>query len=99
MGLVAKILGVDNQPKGYYEMHKTYYQPAPEVERLVVAREGACYRVTKLNARTFMGWVGCTVGVIAAGVTVFSLVALWKRNEKFEQEVAAPVKAFFKKQI
>ena len=70
MGLVDKILGVDNQPKGYYEMHKKNYQPPPEVrpyqtitayylwsqvERLVVAREAQCYRVTKLNARTMAG--------------------------------------------
>jgi len=99
MGLVAKILGVDNQPKGYYEKHKLSYQPPPEVERLVVAREGACYRVTKLNARTFIGWISCTLGVIGAGATVFSLVALWKKNEKFEQNIAVPVRALFKKQI
>jgi len=99
MGLVDKILVVDNQPKGYYEMHKNYYQPPPEVERLAVARDGACYRVTKLNARTMAGWIGCTVGVIGAGFTVFSLVALWKKDEKFEQEIAAPVRAFLRKQV
>jgi len=99
MGLVDKILGVDNQPKGYYEMHKNHYQPPPEVERLVVAREAQCYRVTKLNARTMAGWLGCTLGVVGAGFTVFSLVALWKKDAKFEHEIAAPVRAYFKKQL
>ena len=41
MGIVARLLGVDN--------HK--------VARLIVTRdyEYACYRVTKLNGRTFWG--------------------------------------------
>jgi len=99
MGIVDRILGVDNQPKGYYEMHKTYYQPPPEVERIVAARDGACYRVTKLNARSYIGWIGAAAGVMGAGFTVFSLVALWKKDEKFEREIAVPVRAFFKKQI
>eukprot|EP00092_Neocalanus_flemingeri_P014551 GFUD01015700.1.p1 GENE.GFUD01015700.1~~GFUD01015700.1.p1 ORF type:complete len:100 (-),score=16.68 GFUD01015700.1:56-355(-) len=99
MGLVAKILGVDNQPKGYYETHKNFYQPAPEVERLVQAKDAPCYRVTKLTARTYLGWIGSCGGVVCAGAAFFSLVALWKKNEKFEQEIAVPVRAFFKKQI
>jgi len=97
--VVNKILGAEPQPKGYYEMHRHQYRPLPEVERVVLARDGACYRVTKLNARSAAGWVGCSLGVVAAGFTVFSLVALWRKDEKFEQEIAAPVRTFLKKHV
>ena len=91
------------------------YKLIPKVDRLVVAREGACVRVTKLTARSTVGvsiaavqvvsnfvifqWIGCTLGVVAAGASVFSMVALWKKDEKFEQEVAAPVRAYLKKLV
>ena len=45
MGLVDKILGVDNQPKGYYEMHKTYYQPPPEVGSVKPASQHISYHL------------------------------------------------------
>jgi len=92
MGVVAKMLGMEAQPKSYYEMHKTYYQPPPEVDRIVMARDGACERVTKLSARSFIGWIGAGFGVVGAGLTVFSMVALWKGDPRFEKEVATPMR-------
>ena len=44
-------------------------------------------------------WIVCAVGVISAGVTVFSFIALWKKNEKIEREMINPARTFFKKQI
>merc|ERR1712241_1449330 len=82
------------EPAGYYEKHKTFYKRGPqEVDRLVYPhqREG-CERVTKLTARTFIGWVGSGLGVVAVSGLVFSALALWKKDKQFEREVAAPLR-------
>ena len=57
MGLAERIFSkvfAMNEPKGYYELHKTQYNLPTEVQRLEV-NNGECQRVTKLNARTFIG--------------------------------------------
>ena len=62
MGLAERIYSkvfAMSEPKGYYELHKTQYHLPKEVERLEVGN-GECKRVTKLNARSFLG-VGITL--------------------------------------
>ena len=57
MGLAERIYSkvfAMSEPKGYYELHKTQYHLPKEVERLEVGN-GECKRVTKLNARSFLG--------------------------------------------
>jgi len=62
-----------------------------KVQRIERA-DGGCVRVTELNKRSFLGWIFCGVGVIACSVSVFSLIAMWKENEKFHKEVLLPMK-------
>lgn len=93
MGLVNKLFGSEPQPKGYYESQKHQWQVPREVERIVPDREG-CERVTKLTARSMLGWLASGVGVITAASLVFSVIALYKQNEKFHTEVVAPVKSY-----
>jgi len=94
MGLVSKILGNDEpQPKGYYESQRNQWHVPREVERILPDREG-CERVTKLTGRSVLGWVASGVGVITAASLVFSLIALYKQNEKFHRDVVAPVKSY-----
>ena len=100
------------QPQGYYDRIQKSYQ-IPKVERLEKAN-GECQRITKLNARSFIGvrfleklnqkvinssfqWVACGAGVIASAATVFSLMAIWKQNEKFDKEILTPVKNYLRK--
>jgi len=37
-------------------------------------------------------WIGAGFGVVGAGLTVFSMVALWKGDPRFEKEVATPMR-------
>lgn len=40
-------------------------------------------------------WVGSGLGVVAVSGLVFSALALWKKDEQFEREVAAPLRRAF----
>jgi len=95
MGLAAKIFKFE-EPKGYYERQKTHFQLPTEVQRIEI-NNGECQRITKLNARSFTGWIACGVGVISCSAAVFSLIAVWKGNEKFKQEIMLPIKEFVSK--
>ena len=37
-------------------------------------------------------WIACGVGVIASSALVFSMIAVWKKDEKFNKEILIPVK-------
>ena len=52
MGIAARLFGND-EPQGYYDRIQKSYQ-IPKVERLEKAN-AECQRITKLNARSFIG--------------------------------------------
>ena len=75
MGLAERIYSkvfAMSEPKGYYELHKTQYHLPKEVERLEVGN-GECKRVTKLNARSFLG-VGITLNYFWNTLNIIILV-------------------------
>ena len=49
------------------------------------------------NLLEFFQWIACGVGVISCSAAVFSLIAVWKGNEKFKQEIMLPIKEFVSK--
>ena len=53
MGIAAKLFGHE-EPRGYYEMQKHQFQMPQEVQRLDYGN-GECQRITKLNARSYLG--------------------------------------------
>merc|ERR1719222_681295 len=59
-----------------------------EVERLK-PKYTECQKVHKLTARTGAQWVASLVGVVAVGLTAFAVLAIVKKDEKFEREVVA----------
>merc|ERR1719458_2003852 len=64
-----------------------------EVERLK-PKYTECQKVHKLTARTGAQWVASLVGVVAVGLTAFAVLAIVKKDEKFEREVVIPPKSF-----
>ena len=42
-------------------------------------------------------WVACGVGVISSSALVFSLIAMWKQNEKFDKEVMTPIRNYLRR--
>jgi len=57
-----------------------------EVER-IKPRTTECQKVHKLTARTGAQWVASMIGVVAVGLTAFAVLAVVKKDEKFEREV------------
>jgi len=93
--LYSKVFAM-HEPKGYYELHKVQYQLPKEVQRLEVGN-GECQRVTKLNARSLIGWMAAGIGIISASALVFSLIAVWKQDEKFNKEILTPARNYLRK--
>jgi len=67
-----------------------------EVERLK-PKYTECQKVHKLTARTGAQWVASLVGVVAVGLTAFAVLAIVKKDEKFEREVVIPAKSFIQR--
>jgi len=69
---------------------------AGEVER-IKSRTTECQKVHKLTARTGAQWVASMMGVVAVGLTAFAVLAIVKKDEKFEREVVIPAKSFIQR--
>merc|ERR1712226_379826 len=89
-----QLVGIESrvEPQGYYAKHRHQYRPPPDIQRLVNSTE--CQRVHNLTARTSLQWIGSMMGVVVLAGSFFSIVAIVKKDEKFEKEVMAPVRDF-----
>jgi len=67
-----------------------------EVQRLK-PKYTECQKVHKLTARTGAQWVASMIGVVAVGLTAFAVLAVVKKDEKFEREVVIPAKNYIQR--
>ena len=49
------------------------------------------------NKMTLFQWMAAGVGIISASALMFSLIAVWKQDEKFNKEILTPVRNYLRK--